>query len=80
MLLQSIPHDWHGQYPLTDIDKWHLEDKPDGLGNHNWHYLPHQLRPQRPIERYWMGLPYVSVKLSLREDIQQNEIFVKSFF
>ena len=61
---QAIPHDWHGQYPLTDLTRWRLEDKPDGLGDHHWHYIsPRAARAskQRVLEKYWIGEPYVRI-------------------
>jgi hypothetical protein len=64
MIPQAIPHDWHGQYPLTDLTRWRLEDKPDGIGDHHWHYVsPRAARAskQRVLEKYWIGEPYVRI-------------------
>lgn len=63
MTPRTIPHDWHGQYPLTDISRWRLEDKPDGLGDHNWNYVSEaeaKKSKQRVMEKYWLGQPVVS--------------------
>ena len=73
MILQQIPHDWHGQYPLTDLTRWRLEDKPDGLGDHHWYYISSgaaRTNKQRILEKYWIGEPFVrlrSIALRLHE-------------
>ena len=66
MYTQPIPHDWHGQYPLTDLSRWRLEDFADGLGDHNWTYLPKGQKgtDQRLLEKYWIGEKYVRASIS----------------
>lgn len=68
MYIHTIPHDWFGQYPLTDLSKWRLVDMPDGLGDHNWTYLSGdtaKARKQRMLEKYWIGQPFVSKYTSI---------------
>ena len=63
MIPQQVPHGWLGQYPLTDLTRWRLEDKPDGLGDHHWYYItPGAARTnkQRILEKNWIGEPFVS--------------------
>lgn len=67
-MITQIPHDWHGQYPLTDLKRWRLEDMPDGLGDHRWHYISEKAakaKKQRIMEKYWIGEPVVRVLVAL---------------
>ncbi|KAG8761220.1 Lanosterol synthase (Oxidosqualene--lanosterol cyclase) [Serendipita sp. 396] len=63
----AIPHDWHGQYPLTDLSRWKLLDLPDELGDHNWVYTCEGSK-QRTLEKFWIGAPYKAATLPKATD------------
>lgn len=67
----DIPTD--ASQPFTDYTRWRL--KVDDVGNHTWHYLADdQLTawPQTKIDKYWIGLPFVSI-VKMLETLQSTD-------
>jgi hypothetical protein len=60
--------------PFTDYTRWRLRDTDDG--RHIWDFLRSEdelaARPSSEIDKYWLGLPLVSLYSVIEPSVAEN--------